>query len=159
MIVYPQGVPQGSTQAAPAPQVYYAAPVPAPSRRRSLKIPTSTPGQTEPEAAAQTTVPAQQDTEPDRRLEPDFRQGDMEKEAYGMLLQWNPNVDQMVRGSNASLQFKNWGATKREEDTYWVRILFQNAADKTEVAYIWEVKISSKQVTPLNYNARLLPKP
>jgi hypothetical protein len=104
-------------------------------------------------------VPAQQEAEADRSLEPIFSQGEMEKEAYGLLLQWNPNVDQMVRGGNASLQFKNWSAAKREEDTYWVRLLFQNATDKTEVAYIWEVKISTKQVTPLNYNARLLPKP
>jgi len=122
-------------------------------------MPTTAPGQAEPERAASTTTPVQQDTGADRTSEPEFRQGEMEKQAYGLLLQWNPNVDQMVRGSNASLQFKNWSAAKRDEDTYWVRILFQNAADRTEVAYIWEVKISSKQVTPLNYNARLLPRP
>jgi hypothetical protein len=159
MILFPQTTPQGTAQGAPAPRASSPAPTLTTSpRRRSLKIPTTVPGQAESEAAAP-TVPAQQEAQADRSLEPDFRQGEMEKEAYGFLLQWNPNVDQMVRGGNPSLQFKNWSAAKREEDTYWVRLLFQNATDKTEVAYIWEVKISTKQVTPLNYNARLLPKP
>jgi len=159
MIVLPQAGSQGTPQVVQVPPVAPSAPALAPARKRSLKIPTTPPGQSEAEPAAPSASPARQDAETDRRLEPEFRQGEMEKEAYGILLQWNPNVDQMVRGSNAALKFKNWAAAKREEDTFWVRILFQSAADASEVAYIWEVKVSNKQVTPLNYNARLLPKP
>jgi hypothetical protein len=159
MIVLPQAGSQGAPQVVQAPAAVSPAPVLNPPRKRSLKLPTTPPGQSEAEPAAPSAAAARQDAEPDRQLEPEFRQGEMEKEAYGILLQWNPNVDQMVRGSNATLKFKSWAAAKRDEDTYWVRILFKSAADNSEVTYIWEVKITNKQVTPLNYNARLLPKP
>ncbi len=130
--------------------------------RRTLRIPTTVPGQTaaEPSDQAQPTQQAQSDqqaTGTDASQEPVFSQGAMEKEAYNLVLGKYTTVSGMVTGNNAGLQFKGWGASKREEDTYWVRLTFFQTSSKTDQEYIWEVKISAKQVTPLNYNARSLP--
>ncbi len=129
--------------------------------RRSIRIPTTTPGQSESEAAAPPTQPAQSDqqaADTDASLEPVFKQGEIEKEAYNLVLGKYTTVSGMVTGNNPNLHFKTWAAAKREEDTYWVRLLFDQSPDKTEVSYIWEVRVTAKQVTPLNYNARSLPK-
>jgi len=149
--VLPQGtakvVPQARAKAAPQPPA-----LAEPRRKRELRIPTGIPGE------AETQPPVQPAVETDTNLEPEFRQGEIEKEAYNLVLQKNPTLAGMVTGNNPSLQFKSWAAAKRDEDTYWVRLLFQQAQDHMEVAYIFEVKISAKQATPLNYNARSLPK-
>ncbi len=144
----PQIVPPAAHQATAQPPT-----LAQPRPRRTIRIPTTVPGQAESEPAAQQAA----DAEPN--LEPDFRQGEIEREAYNLVLQKSTTVSGMVTGNNAALQFKNWSAAKREEDTYWVRLIFQQTSDRTELAYIWEVKVSAKQVTALNSNARSLPKP
>ena len=158
--ISPQGVPQivppSSQAAAPQPPSLGQA-----RPKRSIRIPTTIPGQSEPEAGAQptpTTQPEQQASDTDASLEPVFRQGDVEREAYNLVLGKYTTVSGMVTGNNPALRFKTWAAAKREEDTYWVRLIFEQASDKSEVSYIWEVKVTAKQVTPLNYNARSLPK-
>ncbi len=156
LITFNQGVPQivpQQSQSAAKPRE-----LSQPKARRTLRIPTTVSGREEAEPTAQTTQPAQQPAETDANLEPDFRQGEVEREAYNLVLQKYMTVSGMVTGNNPALQFRNWGAAKREEDTYWVRLVFLQASDKTEVSYIWEVKVGAKQVTPLNYNARSLPK-
>ncbi len=87
--------------------------------------------------------------------EPQFRQGKIEQEAYDLLVQSSPNVASLIQGGNPALKFKDWAAAKIEEDVYYVRLTFSR--ENGEAPYIWQVKLLSKQVTPLNFNARSLP--
>lgn len=86
---------------------------------------------------------------------PKYQQGAVEQEVYDILLQSNPAIAAMVQGSDPSLSFDSWGVTHRGDDTYWVRLIFQNA-DGQNVDYIWEVRLTTKQVTPLSHNARTI---
>jgi hypothetical protein len=85
--------------------------------------------------------------------EPKYQQGKAERAAYELLLKSNPAIVDMVQGRRASPVFKSWDAANREEDIYWVRLKFQSE-DNTTIDYIWQVKLQTMQVTPLNYNAR-----
>jgi hypothetical protein len=89
--------------------------------------------------------------------EPEFRQGPMEQRAYDLLLKSKERVAGMVQGKDAVLQFKNWSAARIEEDLFYVRLTFIQSADKSEIPYIWQVRLESGQVTPLNYYARSVP--
>jgi hypothetical protein len=82
-----------------------------------------------------------------------YQKGQMEQQAYDLLLKSNPTVAGMVQGSNPSLHFKSWDAASRGDDTYWVRLKFQSNGNPDE-DYIWQVRIQANQVTPLSYNAR-----
>ncbi len=84
-----------------------------------------------------------------------YQQGKVEQEAYELLLKSNATIAGMVQGSNPSLHFKSWDAVNRGEDTYWVRLKFQSEGNP-DVEYIWQVKLQTKQVTPLSYNARTI---
>jgi hypothetical protein len=84
---------------------------------------------------------------------PEYKQGKNEKEAYELVLKSNKTLAAMVQGGNPALQWKTWGAAHRGEDSYWVRVIFLNK-EKTEIEYIWQVKIASGEVLPLSYNAR-----
>lgn len=129
-------------------------------RKGVLKVPaTLGAGAPAGQTPAQADQRANQPGESETSLEPVFTQGQVEKDAYNLVLKKYPAVSGMVTGNDPSLQFRNWAAAKRDEDTYWVRLVFQQSSDRTEVAYIWEVKIGASQVSPLNYNARSLPKP
>ena len=59
------------------------------------------------------------------------------------------------RGATRLCKFLSWDAAGRGEDIYWVRLKFRSEG-KTDIEYIWQVQLQSKQVTPLNYNARSL---
>lgn len=85
--------------------------------------------------------------------EPKYQQGKMEQEAYDLLLNSNPAIAEIVKGNNSSFKFKAWDAAIRGEDTYWVRLKLETGG-KPEADYIWQVKLQSKQASPLNYNAR-----
>jgi hypothetical protein len=87
--------------------------------------------------------------------QPKYQQGKIEQEAYHLLIQTNTTVAGMVQGNNPSLQFKSWDAAARGDEVYWVRLKFQPEG-KPEVEYIWQVKLQSKQVAPLSYNARAI---
>jgi len=82
-----------------------------------------------------------------------YQQGEMEQEAYNLLLESNAKIAGMVRGSNPSMIFDSWDAVKRGDDIYWVRVKFRSEGDPVS-EYIWEVKLSSKEITPLSYHAR-----
>jgi hypothetical protein len=84
---------------------------------------------------------------------PQYKQGKNEKEAYELVLKSNKTLAAMVQGGNPALQWKTWGAAYRGEDSYWVRVIFINK-EKTEIEYIWQVKIASGEISPLSYNAR-----
>jgi hypothetical protein len=90
--------------------------------------------------------------------EPVYRQGKLEQEAYELLVKSSDTVAGMVQGKDPSLRFKQWAAARTDDDTYLVRLTFTQTSDKTEVPYIWQVKVVSKQVSPLNYYARSVPK-
>ena len=103
-------------------------------------------------------VPEEEASEPDA-AETDsddglgYNQGEVEQDAYAMLLEYYPQVAEMVEGGDPDLRFMSWGAVKRGEDLYWVRLVFQTDAD-VEVEYIWSVEMESKRVLPLSHNAR-----
>jgi hypothetical protein len=90
--------------------------------------------------------------------EPVYRQGALEQEAYDLVLKSNASVAGMVQGKDPAFRFKAWSAAKTDDDVYLVRVVFTQSADNAEVPYIWQVKMTSKQVSPLNYYARSLPK-
>ncbi len=101
---------------------------------------------------------AEQST-PESDNELQYGQGEIEREAYELLLGSNSIIAGMVQGGDASLRFVSWGATRRQDDTYWVRLTFQSSETNTDVEYIWQVKLLSKQITPLSYNARAIFQP
>lgn len=82
-----------------------------------------------------------------------YSQGDIEQAAYGLLLESYPKVAEMVEGGDPALLFVSWGAVKRDEDLYWVRLIFQTD-ENVEVEYIWQVEMESNKVLPLSHNAR-----
>jgi len=84
---------------------------------------------------------------------PRFQQGDIEREAYEITLAANEKLAAAVRSGDDELVFKKWGASRRNIDVYWVRVIFQNASG-ADVEYIWQTNISSGSVAPLNFNAR-----
>lgn len=139
-----------------------ATPSPAPvvRGRRSISIPkTSADSESQATAPANVQQAAVDQDAAGAEAEAKYQQGTMEKEAYDLLLKSNPTISGMVQGSNPSLRFMTWDALKREEDAYWVRLTFVSVQDKTEVEYIWQVKLLAKQITPLSYNARALANP
>lgn len=114
-------------------------------------------------------APAQQETAPDTAsvnsepADPDtgeetvtYKQGDAEREAYETLLQSNEIVAGMVQGKEPSLRLVRWAAAARGEDAYWVDLTFKPVSGGAESHYIWQVNVSSKQVTPLSALARKL---
>jgi hypothetical protein len=91
------------------------------------------------------------------QAEPEFQQGKMEQEAYDILIQTNTVAAGLIRPGNSLGKFSGWAAAKLDEDTYLVRITL--VKDGTDVPYIWQVRLGTKQNAPLNFNARSLPKP
>jgi hypothetical protein len=98
---------------------------------------------TEPEPAESTST------------EPNYQTGKIEQEAYELVLQSNVKIAEMVKGSDPALHFKSWGAVSRGNDIYWVRLKFQSEKN-SDLEYIWQVKLQTKEVTPLSYNARTI---
>jgi hypothetical protein len=82
-----------------------------------------------------------------------YQQGENEQKAYDLLLKSNPTIAEMIHGSNPSLRFESWDAAYRGDDNYWVRLKFQSD-NNPDMEYIWQVKLGSKEVTPLSYHAR-----
>jgi hypothetical protein len=82
-----------------------------------------------------------------------YQQGEMEQEAYDLLLGSNPKIAELVRGSDSSLTFDSWDALYRGDDVYWVRVKFQVKGDSVR-DYIWQVNLGAKEVKALSYHAR-----
>lgn len=106
---------------------------------------------------ADTGAPSDAPAEPsaEAAAEPKYQRGAVEQEAYDLLLASNPTVAGLVQGSNPDLAFKSWDALSRGNEIYWVRLTFQPAGGPA-AEYIWQVKLQSKEVTPLSHNARTL---
>lgn len=86
---------------------------------------------------------------------PQYKQGRIEQDAYDLVLKSNKSLAEMIQGSNPSLHFKSWDVAHRGEDVYWVRVTFQGEG-KQDVRYIWQVILSTGEITPLSFNARSL---
>jgi len=84
---------------------------------------------------------------------PKYQQGEIEQEAYDLLLESNATIAEMVRGSDSSMIFDSWDAAHRGDDIYWVRAKFRSQGNPLR-EYIWQVKLDSKEITPLSYHAR-----
>lgn len=123
-----------------------------PGARRGGLAPAKTGGggDTSKEAANQLDADATQ-------AEPEFKQGKMEQEAYDILMQSNTVAAGLIRPGNSLGRFSGWAAAKIDEDTYLIRITL--VKDGTDVPYIWQVRLGTKQNAPLNFNARSLPNP
>jgi hypothetical protein len=90
--------------------------------------------------------------------DPEYRQGSVEKEAYDILLASSATVRSIGDGSYVPLRLKGWAAARRDEDTYWVRLTLAPAAGGADGEYIWQVRMGSREASPLNFNARTLPR-
>jgi hypothetical protein len=126
---------------------------------RVYRPPETLPSPDAPSTPAPESQGLPETTATDDQATPEFRQGKIEQEAYEILLRSNETIAAMVKGSNPSLRFKLWYAAKRSADAFLVDLIFTQVSDNKEVHYIWEVKISSKEVKPESYNARALAKP
>jgi hypothetical protein len=107
-------------------------------------------------AAAGAAAAASETAAPPADDQPKYQQGQMEKEAYDLLLQSSKTLKEMVDGQSLLYRFKSWDALKRDEDTYYVRVILTSVAENKDETFIWEVKLLAKQVTPLSFNARSL---
>jgi hypothetical protein len=95
-----------------------------------------------------TIVPEESDSQPD------YSQGELEREAYELLLSSNEKVAAMVKGSDPGLSFQSWAAAPMEGGIFWVNLTFTLVASGLDAQYIWKVDLSSKRVEPLSSNAR-----
>jgi hypothetical protein len=141
-------------------QPYDVGQVYPPKPSRKLKIPAGEPAAAET-APAQAAAPAQAEPSQETQSEdaqPVYRQGKMEQEVYDLLLKSDASLASLVQGSNPSYKLKSWDVAKRQEDLYWVRVTFTQMPAQTDMECIWQVQLMSKQVLPLNYNAKSLPR-
>lgn len=107
--------------------------------------------ETAPDTASADSGPGASDTGEETIT---YRQGDAEREAYETLLKSSETIAGMVQGKDPSLRFVKWAAAAREGNTYWVDLTFKSVSGGVESHYIWQVDLSSKQVTPLSALAR-----
>jgi hypothetical protein len=142
----PYTLPSARNQAPPSSQA--SAVTGRSTAKRKVTIPA-------PEEPVSSAVSSREASEP-ASTEPQFRQGTIEKECYDLLLQSSATVRGMVGGNDPALRFKDWSAAKMEDGSYLVRVNFTKSG--AEETYIWQVKPETKQVFPLNFNARALPK-
>ena len=83
-----------------------------------------------------------------------YRQGEVERQAYDLVLKSNKALAAMVAGEKPGVKFRRWDAAHRGEDAYWVRVSFDGPDGAEE--YIWQVRLSLGEITPLSFNARTL---
>lgn len=116
----------------------------------------------EVQAAAPATTAAKEETTPEpgelQAAGPVFGRGAAEQQAYELVLESNRLLASMVGGSDATLRFKEWAAARIEEEAMLVRITFVHVPDGSEREYVWRVKLPGKEVFPVNFYARSLPK-
>ncbi len=84
---------------------------------------------------------------------PKYQQGEIEQDAYNLLLEANTRIAEMVRGSDSSMIFDSWDAAHRGDDIYWVRVKFRSGENPVR-EYIWQVSLNSQEIIPLSYHAR-----
>ncbi len=90
--------------------------------------------------------------------EPTYQKGKNEQEAYDILVNANQTLAAMIKGSDPNLKFQDWSAANMGENNYYVMVTFLQSSDKVARKYIWSVKVSSKEVTPLSSYAMSISK-
>jgi hypothetical protein len=135
--------------------------IPAPLKR-TLGSPAPVPSKGKPGTppAPLASVPAQAETETagSASSEPVYKKGEREQEAYDIVLSANQTLAGMIKGSDATLRFQGWAAANMGEGSYYVMVTFVQTADNVARKYIWNVKVSSKEVTPLSSYAMSISK-
>jgi hypothetical protein len=126
---------------------------------RVYRPPVTVPPSDAPGAPAPESQSLPETSASDEQAAPEFKQGKIEQEAYDILLRSSEPIAALVKGSDPSLRFKLWYAAKRSADAFLVDLIFTQVPDNKEVHYIWEVKVSSKEVKPESHNARALARP
>lgn len=94
----------------------------------------------------------------DAGSEPQFRKGKSEQEAYDLLVNANQTLAGMVKGSDPALIFQDWSAAAMGENSFYVMVTFVQAADNVVRKYIWNVKVATKEVTPISFYAMSISK-
>lgn len=90
---------------------------------------------------------------------PKYQQGEIEQDAYDLLLESNARIADMVRGSDSSMVgedsmiFDSWDAAHRGDDIYWVRVKFRLEGSPVR-EYIWQINLNTQEIIPLSYHAR-----
>jgi len=122
---------------------------------RTESIPTTEPA---PPGASAPAAPAGGQPEAPSSNDPVYQQGPTEKEAYDILLGDSATVRAIADGTYPPLRLKAWAGARRDEDTCWVRLTLAPSSGGAEGEYIWQVKMGAREATPLNFNARTLPR-
>ena len=135
--------------------------IPPPLRRiprPTLPIPSKEKLRAAPGALVSAPEQAAAETTRSAVSEPVYKKGESEQEAYDILLNANQTLAGMVKGSDATLKFQDWAAANMGENSYYVMVTFLQTADNVARKYIWSVKVSSKEVTPLSSYAMSISK-
>jgi hypothetical protein len=133
-----------------------------PPLRRTLGSTSPIPSKEKPGAPPRALVSAPEqaaaETTGSAVSEPVYKKGESEQEAYTILLNANQTLAGMVKGSDATLKFQDWAAANMGESSYYVMVTFLQTADNVARKYIWSIKVSSKEVTPLSSYAMSISK-
>jgi hypothetical protein len=91
--------------------------------------------------------------------EPQYGQGEVQRQAYELLLEVNQALAALVAGGDPGLRFRTWEAAPAEQESLLVKVTFEHVSDGTVRDYIWKVKLPSREIIPLSAYARALSKP
>jgi hypothetical protein len=138
-VVFPPGLKKGVLSSRPAPE---------------------RPTESQAESKREETAPPESSLSRSRASEREeaapVSKGKGQQEAYAVLLQQNKPMADLVANADPNLKFKNWSGIKSEGDAHWIDLVFLNKSDGREVHYIWQVNPVSKEIHPINYQARKL---
>jgi hypothetical protein len=134
---------------------------PRPARRSAGGAPTAPAKEkAEPQPSAPPSagppIPGQPAT--DAGAEPLYRKGQSEQEAYDLLVSSNQTIAGMIKGGDPTLKFQDWAAANMGENSYYVMVIFVQTADNVARKYIWNVKLTTKEVVPLSAYAMSISK-
>lgn len=111
-----------------------------------------------PSALPSTRLPSPSQPSTDANAGPLYRKGKSEQEAYDLLVNSNQILAGMIKGSDPALKFQDWAAADMGENSYYVMVIFVQTADDTARKYIWNVKMTTKEVVPLSAYAMSISK-
>lgn len=121
----------------------------APAKEKAGPPPSAPPSVGPPTASQPST---------DANAGPLYRKGKSEQEAYDLLVTSNQTLAEMIKGSDPTLKFQDWAAADRGENSYYVMVIFVQTADDVARKYIWNVKMTTKEVVPLSAYAMSISK-
>jgi hypothetical protein len=81
---------------------------------------------------------------------PVYQKGTGEQEAYDLLVNAHKVLAGMLKGSDPSLKFQDWGAAAVGENSYNIMVTFVRTADNVPQRYIWNIKPLTKEITPVS---------